>query len=166
MTVYRRRVHAELDPLCDPGRVVTLSIDPIARAVLPHALPSHDKVPIRIHPNGWRFLIVRNGRVHAELAPLRYTGRVVTLSVDAIEASVLTTALPRDNEVPIRVHRDGWSSLIVRRRRVNQGLASLRHTGRAVTLSVDPITRAVLTVALPGDNKVPISINSNGRRSL
>src|SRR2546422_7569985 len=98
---------------------------------------------------------VRGERVDAELAAPGDAGGVVALGVNAARPVVLRRALPRGDEIAVRVHGDGAVKLAAGDRGVEaelsaQGLPHAvvppRESARAV-----PRTRPV-----PGDDEVPV----------
>jgi len=148
------RVDEELAALGDAARIEALRVDALPVAVLVHALPDDREVPRRIHRNRRLLLIGGGGGVDEELDALGYTVGVKALCVDALPAAVLVHALPRDHEVPRRIHRNHRLLLIVGGGRVDEELDALGDAVGIEALRVDTLPVAVLIHALPDDHEV------------
>src|SRR5262249_31113820 len=84
------RIDTELAALGNAGRVIALSVDAPAAAVLAVARPGDHVVAVAVHRDPRALLVAGGGGVNAGLAPLGDAGRVVALGVDAPAAAILT----------------------------------------------------------------------------
>src|SRR5262249_7937138 len=112
-------------------------------------------------------LVAGGVRVHAELAALRRTGRVVALGEDPVAASVLAGLVaPNHDEVSPWLHGDARLVLVSRGVGVHLELAT-EDAGEPVALGEDSVARAVLAVARPHDDDARArSVGSQARLAL
>src|SRR5437763_15108254 len=91
--------------------VVALSVDPEMGRLLMIARPGDDKIARRIHGHGRIDLRIECEAVDPKFPSLRGAGRVVALSEDPAEVSILHGAVPNDHEIAVGVHRNRGSGL-------------------------------------------------------
>src|SRR5262249_2940739 len=130
----------------------------IAVAVLEVALPDHDEVPVRIAADRGEALVVGGVGVDAELRAAGQAAAEEALAEDPILAAVLVEALPDHDEVPVRLAADRGGALIVGGIGVDQELLAQGLARAGIALAEDPIIAAVLVVALPDHDEVPVRL--------
>ncbi len=156
LTIGGVGIDLKFAPLSHPGTVVALGIYPIIRSVLTIALPGNNKIPRSIYRYCGIILKAAGIGIDFKFAPLSYASTVVALSIYPIAIPILIIALPGNNKIPRSIHRYCGVILIVAGGRIDLKFAPLSHPSIVVALGIYPITRPVLTIALPGNNKVPI----------
>ena len=129
-------------------RVVALSVDAIARPVLPEGLPRDDEPAIGESGHRGAVLITGCCCVDLEFGALRCALRVVALSVDAKVIPVLSVGLPRDDEPAIGESGHRGVGLTIDCACVDLEFGALRCALRVVALSVDAPVRPVLPEGL------------------
>ncbi len=83
---------------------------------------------------------------------------VVALGIYPISRSVLTIASPGNDKIPICIYRYCGVRLTVGGGRIDLKFVPLSHPSMVVALGIYPISRSVLTIASPGNDKIPICI--------
>ncbi len=139
---------------------------PIVRAVLGVTLPGDDEVAVGVEGHRGKALGVRCVADDLELGGLGDAGGGEAAGEDATVRAVLGVALPRDDEVAVGVERHGESVLLVRGVARDLELGGKGRPGGGEAAGEDAKVRAVLAVALPGDDEVAIGVEGHGESVL
>src|SRR5262249_46926166 len=132
---------------------ITLGVDAFVATVLAIAIPGDYEVALLVHCRRWILLEIRCVRVDPKFTTLRDPSGVEALGVNAGVAAVLG-AVPDDDEVTGRVHRDGRELLSAGGVGVDPELAALGNPGGIIAPGVDADVTTVLVEAVPGDDEI------------
>ena len=160
-------VDAELScVLGHPGGAVAAGVDAITAAVLAHARPDDDVVPVGVQGHGRVDLLVERIGAGAELTAELCARGGEPLAENAPHVAVLLVAGPDDDEVADRIHGHVGVLLTTYRGRVDQEFVADRHALDVETSGEDAVQVAVLSVAGPGDDEVAVGVHGHFRHIL
>src|SRR5205085_8968306 len=114
-----------------------------------------DEPPRGIRRNDWLILLFHDVGIDSEPPTQRHTVAVVMACIHIMLRATLIR-FPRNDEAAIGCHRDRRLVLIVGGRGVNEEFTALRDPRRIKTLTVNTVLIAILAIARPYDNKIPI----------
>ena len=149
------RVHLKLGSLRRARGAEALTEDAEDRCLL-IGVPDDHEIAIGLQVDIRHTLVAWGVGIDLELGALRSARRIEAAGKDAGTAgSVLSVAVPGDDEVSVGVHPGGGQPLSARGVGVHLELDALRHSGCVEAPGEDAGTAdAVLSVAGPGDDEV------------
>ena len=128
--------------------------------------PGDDKTPCGIHRDGGKHLVIRRVRVDLKLRSLHDSRSVEAFGENPKSAAILAVASPRDHKISRSIHGDHGRILVVLCVSVYLELVTDCLSGAIISLSIDPIAAAVLSVTYPGHDRVTYHIHRDRWRAL
>ena len=143
------------------GRAVdakALAVDAVTAAVLAVGFPSHHEAAVVKRGDRRIILFAARVGVDPELTAEGVAIGVITLTVDAIARTILTTGLPGDHKTTVQQRRDVRHRLLTRGVGIGLELVTDGIAVLVITLTEDAVgvCATVLIVGLPGDDKATV----------